>query len=391
MGEPIVLLTGATGFIGLRILQGLLNGGYAVRAAVRSEQKGEWLFNRVEESGQCPAKDLSTIVVPNFTAKNAFREAAYRASYIIHVASPITSSDDPSDWEHDFVETAIKGSTEILEAADHSKTVKRVIFTSSMVAMLPLFNLFKDPGDRILDADSRSSNMKAPYPAKMMAYAAGKIAALNAAEAWIADHKTTFDIIHMCPSFVVGRDDTVTTAQELCKGSNWHPLSILLGTNYEIGKPALTCHIDDVVRCHVLGLEPTAPGNQCYLISIDGSDGTTWDDAKIIVQEKYTDAVHDGRILNNGHMPTVKTRLDVSKTEKVFSFKHKSYAEQIEEVTTQYLDLLERDRQLAKPAATRSLNLGIWAKPFYKPWIWSRKFLTWLAKWVLVGFSVGIA
>lgn len=386
MTGNIVLLTGATGFIGLRILQGLLNAGYSVRAVVRSQRKGQWLIDRVRASAKCPTSGLSTIVVTDFTADGAFDHAARGASAIIHVASPITSSDDPADWERDFVTTAVKGSTEILEAAHHSKSVRRVILTSSMVAMLPLFNLFKDPGDLALNAESRSQNMQPPYPAKMMAYAAGKIAALNAAESWVEKQEPDFDIIHLCPSFVVGQDDTVTTAKELCKGSNWHPLSIILGTNYDVSKPALTCHIDDVVRCHVLGLDLKVPGDQCYLISCDGSDGKLWDDAKAFVQTDFPEAVKTGSLPNNGHMPTISTKLDVSKTERVFGFKHKSYAEQVHEVTEQYLALLAKERGIASVAAS-SPKTSTWRNFLGRWW----KMTVSIFRRILIGQSLGLA
>jgi uncharacterized protein YbjT (DUF2867 family) len=40
-----VLVTGASGFIGSWICQALLDAGYAVRAAVRSNNKGDYLRN----------------------------------------------------------------------------------------------------------------------------------------------------------------------------------------------------------------------------------------------------------------------------------------------------------------------------------------------------------
>lgn len=347
MPEATVLLTGATGFIGLRILQGLLLANYSVRAVVRSDAKAQWLTSRVEATLPGLRFDLTHIVIPDFMVDGAFDKAVQGITFVVHIASPITSSDDPQDWELDFVQTAIKGSTNLLEAAARNKTIRRIVITSSMVAMLPLQNLFKEPGPKVLDAESRSQNMNPGYPAKMIAYAAGKIAALNAAETWVASNSPSFDVIHTCPSFVFGRDDTVSTAQDLCKGSNLHALSIILGTKHEIGKPALTCHIDDVVRCHVLALDTAVPGNQCYLISCDGSDGAVWDDALSIVERNFSNAVRSGILPNNGHMPSIKTRLDVRKTEETFGFVHKSYAESVKEVTAQYLELYETDLRTA--------------------------------------------
>lgn len=343
MPQETVLITGATGFIGLSVLHGLLRAGYLVRAAVRSKSKAQWLASRVQFMADVNGNDVETIVVPDFTSVRAFDKAVSRTEYIVHVASPITSTDNEEDWQRDFVDTAVQGSIGLLETAVRAGSVKRVIFTSSMVAILPLVNLFKIPSSSPLDAELRSADMQSPYPAKMMAYATGKIAALNAAEAWIKEKRPQFDIIHMCPSFVTGYDRTVTTAKELCKGSNWHTLSIILGTNHQVGKPALTCHIDDVVRCHVQGLNPTIPGNQCYLISTDGSDESVWDDARDTVQKRFPTFVHSGILPNNGTMPAIKTLLDVGKTEKVFGFKHIQFEDQVVEIVDQYLHLLATD------------------------------------------------
>jgi nucleoside-diphosphate-sugar epimerase len=197
MSQETVLITGATGFIGLSVLHGLLRAGYLVRAAVRSEGKAHWLQSRVQLMTDVDGHDVETTVVPDFASAGAFDQAVLQTQYVVHVASPITSTDNESDWQKDFVDTAIQGSLGLLEAAARAGTVKRVIFTSSMVAILPLVNLFKVPASSPLNAELRSPDMSPPYPAKMMAYAAGKIAALNAAEAWIKDNQPAFDIIHM--------------------------------------------------------------------------------------------------------------------------------------------------------------------------------------------------
>jgi nucleoside-diphosphate-sugar epimerase len=347
MSRETILITGATGFIGLSILHGLLRAGYQVKAVVRSDNRAQWLASRLQTMTDVPgAQRVEFVSVPNFVLPGAFDRAVAGVQYIVHVASPITSTDNEQDWQRDFVDTAVEGSVGLLEAAARTGTVKRIVITSSMVAMLPLATLFRGlPGSIPLDAESRSPNMQPPYPAKMMAYAAGKIAALNAAEAWVAEHQPSFDVIHVCPSFVTGYDRTATTASELCKGSNWHSLSIILGTTHEIGKPALTCHIDDVVRCHVQGLDPAVPGNQCYLVSCDGSEGLAWDAAKDVVRTQFPAEVANGLLPNNGSMPTTKVRLDVSKTEAAFGFEHIPFEHQVAEVVGQYLELLAVDKE----------------------------------------------
>ncbi|KAM3419056.1 hypothetical protein BST61_g5011 [Cercospora zeina] len=348
MADSRVLLTGATGFIGFRILVELLHQGYNVRAVVRSPTKGRWLESRLAAvtKGANWKAGFQTTIVTDFVTEGAFDQAAENTSYIIHVASPIVSSDNPEDWEHDFKRVAVRGSIGILEAAKRSATVRRIVITSSMVALFTPKAIFAEPSKVPLDAESRIPEMEPPYAHKMMAYQAGKIASLNSAEAWIRREQPAFDLIHMHPSFVTGRDDLATTREDLRKfSSNWHSMQIVLGHKNPVGKPLLTCHNDDVARCHVSALNPKIAGNQSFLISCSPEDGSEWDDVKEFVQRDYPEAVAEGVLPNDGHMPTVNkgVRFDVRKTEETFEFKHTPYEAQVLDVVKQYLELPEKD------------------------------------------------
>jgi len=50
--NTLVLVTGATGFIGTWIVRNLLESGYRVRAAVRTEQKGQHLLKVYRNYGE---------------------------------------------------------------------------------------------------------------------------------------------------------------------------------------------------------------------------------------------------------------------------------------------------------------------------------------------------
>jgi nucleoside-diphosphate-sugar epimerase len=55
-------------------------------------------------------------------------------NYIIHVASPFHFN--VTDYNKDFYEPAIKGTTGILKEAIKEKSVKRVVITSSIAALI---------------------------------------------------------------------------------------------------------------------------------------------------------------------------------------------------------------------------------------------------------------
>jgi nucleoside-diphosphate-sugar epimerase len=54
--------------------------------------------------------------------------------YVIHVASPFHFK--ATDFAKDFYEPAIDGTKEMLKAASEAKTVKRVVITSSVGAVI---------------------------------------------------------------------------------------------------------------------------------------------------------------------------------------------------------------------------------------------------------------
>ena len=321
-GTSTVLLTGATGFLGFRILTGLLQQGYAVRAVVRDTGKTQRLLSRLD--AVLDSKDLqrnvSFATVNDFAKDGAFDEAVLGISHIIHVAAPIASSDKPEDWENDFKQAVIQSTLGLLESAWRSQSVQRVVITSSIAAIFPT-SVFEDGSDTLLHADMRNTEMLAPYRYQMLAYQAGKIASLRAAEEWMASEEATFDLIYLYPAFTIGRNDTCETLQDLTKfSSNWHCLQIILGHKCPRAKPLLTCHIDDVARCHVGALDPKVPGNQGFLIASHQPD-LEWDSAKDFVHRQYPDAVEKGVLANDGHMPTSRVTIDVRKTEEAFGFK----------------------------------------------------------------------
>ena len=72
----------------------------------------------------------------------------------------------------------------------------------------------------------------------------------------------------------------------------------------------------------------------------EGERGTVWEDAIEIVNKNFPEAVKKGILPNNGATATKRTKIDSSRTEKVFGFKFASYEEQVKSVVRQYLGML---------------------------------------------------
>jgi nucleoside-diphosphate-sugar epimerase len=273
MSDDLVLITGATGHLGFKVLRTALEAGYRVRAAVRSEQKTTLLKSNEILKATPGFSDLSFIVVPDFLAPNAFDKAAENAKYIIHVASPIvTKLPENDDYDAHFVQPAVQGTIGVFESARKARTVTRIVVTSSAVATLPLTAMIQSDG-LSYDADNRLPEIQPPFPDIRVAYVASKIAALNRAEAWITKEKPPFDVIHIHPTFIFGRDDFATSTRDFQTGTNRLPLNIALGVQGE-AQPNTWNDVGDTARIHVMALdEERVAGNQSFLASSSGQDG----------------------------------------------------------------------------------------------------------------------
>ena len=128
-----VLLTGATGFIGNHILSKLLESGSSVRATVRSELK----IATLRQCHSSASESLDFAVVSDMTAPGSFSEA-FRSqdpiTTVIHTASPFLYKD--VHHNSDLLNPAIQGTLRILEAAHETPSVRRVIITGSIAAVV---------------------------------------------------------------------------------------------------------------------------------------------------------------------------------------------------------------------------------------------------------------
>ncbi|CAG7988269.1 unnamed protein product [Penicillium salamii] len=131
MSEPLVLITGATGFIGSHAVLSALEAGYRVRLAVRKlEQK-----QAVEERYSKFASKIETVVVPDITKSSSFEDSLNGVDHVFHLASPMPGKG--SDFQADYVSPAVEGTEAILYAALNFPQIKKVIVMSSVLALLP--------------------------------------------------------------------------------------------------------------------------------------------------------------------------------------------------------------------------------------------------------------
>lgn len=239
-----VLVTGGTGYVGSWVTKNLLEKGYAVRLAVRDkskEQKYKHLF-------EIEKKTEGTLELweADLLKDGSFDQAAEGSDALMHIASPFKLN--IKDPQTELVDPALKGTRNVLGAASKSSTVKKVVLTSSVVAV---------HGDNIdmteLGIDEfteehfnySSSLSHQPYPYSKV---------LAEKEAWkIHDAQSDWKLVVMNPSFVMGPSLTKSTASE-----SLNFMTEILKGKYYTGVPHLQISfvdVRDVASAHIAALE----------------------------------------------------------------------------------------------------------------------------------------
>ncbi|TAQ89682.1 hypothetical protein B7494_g1988 [Chlorociboria aeruginascens] len=343
MAGELVLLTGGTGLIGIKTLHTALKAGYSVRAAVRSQKKAEDIAATPTVKALAPGSRLTFVIVPDILADNAYDEAVKGVTFILHLASPVIKGDGftPDQYETHLIAPAIKGTMSILTAAYKTSGIRRIVITSSEVAIIPWDQFIAKEVDTVFDDTYEIPFPAGPYSHPFEAYSASKVRALIATKDFIATKKPEWDVINIMPSFVVGDNEIITDPKLISDGTVSAAMAQVLGGDSGWGAvPSTSVHVADVARLHVEALNPKIEGNQNFLAVSEGERGTRWEDAIEIVQRNFPLAVKSGVLPNNGTAATKRTKVSATRTEEVFGWKFQSYEEQVKSVVKQYLGLL---------------------------------------------------
>lgn len=126
-----VLVTGGSGFVGIHVVLQLLAAGHEVRTTVRRPDRRDDVLAMLREGGAAAPESLSFFTA-DLTRDEGWREAVEGCDYVLHVASPLSTS-MPKD-ENEMIIPARDGTLRVLRAA-RDAGVKRVVITSSVGAI----------------------------------------------------------------------------------------------------------------------------------------------------------------------------------------------------------------------------------------------------------------
>ncbi len=133
MSEPLVLVTGASGYVATHIVQQLLEAGYKVRGTVRSLQNEKKVGPL---RSLCPAAQHNLeLTEADLLDPDCWIKAVRGCSYVLHLASPVSVNWEDYGKDEDFIKPAVEGTLSVLRACRDVGGVRRVVVTSSQIAV----------------------------------------------------------------------------------------------------------------------------------------------------------------------------------------------------------------------------------------------------------------
>ncbi|KAL8975984.1 MAG: hypothetical protein Q9205_007926 [Flavoplaca limonia] len=189
------------------------------------------------------------------------------------VSSTITAE----RYESQIMQPLLKGTNNVLLAAFSKPSIKRIVMTSSLMAIVPYQELFVlESFATFNEASTIQFAANPPYDNALEALYAGKAKALAASNMFLAKKKPHFTVINLMPA--INR-----------------LLRHLRGENVPTKLPSQTVFIEDVAKIHALAPDTEKVAKtQNFLLTSDGMNGSLWYRVKEIVKKDYIDTVKKG-------------------------------------------------------------------------------------------------
>lgn len=190
-----VLVTGGNGYVASWLVKHLLEEGFTVHAAVRNPNNKEKIAHLEEIANR--SKGAIKFFSADLLTPGSYKEAMQGCALVYHTASPFTI--DVKNPQKELIEPAVNGTENVLNTANKTPTVKRVVVTSSCAA------IYTDAIDTVnapegkLTEDVWNTTASIDY----QPYSLSKTLAEK--KAWeIADAQSQWDLVVVNPCLVLG-------------------------------------------------------------------------------------------------------------------------------------------------------------------------------------------
>lgn len=238
-GTTTVCVTGANGFIGSWLVMRLLESGYTVKATVRDPDNKEKVKHLLELPN---ASTHLTLWKADLEQEGSFDDAINGCEGVFHVATSM-SFYFAKDPENDFIKPTINGVLNVLRSCVKAKTVKRIVYTSTIGSMEV------QPQPPLEYNECLWSDVEHCRAKKMFAwmYFVAKTEAESAA--WKFAEENGIDLVTVHPSSVIG----TSISRNSSASSTSIALALLIKNEFFYGilSQGSSVSVEDVCNAHI--------------------------------------------------------------------------------------------------------------------------------------------
>ncbi|GAA5853737.1 hypothetical protein JCM8547_007428 [Rhodosporidiobolus lusitaniae] len=349
----LVLITGASGFVGSATALLFLQKGHSVRLPMRKQEQFDAWMNG-EHAKQYPGKIEAVLLEGGLEQEGVFDEMVKGCSAVVHTASPARF--DFEDAEADILKPALAGTLSILESCKKSSSVKSVVICTSVAAFSTMRQWQNPPSDFSI-TEERWNETTYEEAAKMSrelgteVYAASKALAERAAFKFAEQPGVHFTLSSIAPTVVLGYDPDPSLKTLKDARSSFGILANMLWDKKEF--PAddkagfrweFFVSITDVALAHYhAALNPSVSSGHRYLLA---ATRTTLEHVVRVMIECEPEL--------KGHLPAVEGqgkwvgeyRFEAERVEKDFEFKYEPFETFVAAYAKQLVQLAKAGGQL---------------------------------------------
>lgn len=245
-----VLVTGATGYIGGWVVKYLLEDGNKVNITVRDKSKVD-KYAHLQKIADNSSGELA-IFEADLLKEGSFLEPMQNCEVVFHVASPFVIN-NIKDPQKQLVDPALKGTKNVLNAVNQTDSVKRVVLTSSVVAVYGDSKEMSDLGIEKYNESywNTTSNLK------HQPYSYSKVLAEKEASI-ISEQQDRWSLSVINPGFVMGPSLNGPTSS-----GSYDFIGDYISGKQKMGVPLLYfgyVDVRDVAKAHILAADKNSDG-----------------------------------------------------------------------------------------------------------------------------------